>query len=57
MLRLGPVFWVLVLLAAGFARYIVLALREDDPPLAVAAAVGFVLLCAAALMEALGMWP
>jgi hypothetical protein len=53
--RLGWFFWLLLLFAAGFARYIVLAALDGDRALAVAAAVAFVLLCAAALMEALGM--
>jgi hypothetical protein len=53
-LRLGPLFWVFVLLAAGFARYIVLALLDEDRQLAIAAAVAFLLMCAAAVMEAFG---
>jgi hypothetical protein len=53
--RLGLLFWVLVIFAGAFARYIVLALQDDDRPLAIAAAVACILLCAAALMEALGM--
>ena len=54
-LKLGFLFWLLVLLAAAFARYVVLALLDDDRALAVAAAVAFVLMCAAAVMVALGM--
>lgn len=54
-LRLGLLFWVLVVFAGAFAHYIVLALQDDDRPLAAAAAVAFVLMCAAAVMEALGM--
>ena len=53
--RLGLLFWVLVVLAGAFAHYIGLGLQDDDRPLAAAAAVAFILLCAAALMEALGM--
>jgi hypothetical protein len=53
-LRLGPLFWLFVLLAAGFARYIVLALLNEDRQLAIAAAVAFLLMCAAAVMEAFG---
>jgi hypothetical protein len=53
-LRLGPLFWLFVLLAAGFARYIVLALQDEDRQLAIAAAVAFLLMCAAAVMEAYG---
>jgi hypothetical protein len=51
-LRLGLLFWVLVVFAGAFAHYIVLALQDDDRPLAAAAAVAFALCCAAALMEA-----
>jgi hypothetical protein len=39
----------------GFARYFVLATRIGDVRLAVAAAIAFLLVCAAALMELLGM--
>jgi hypothetical protein len=46
-LRLGPLFWLFVLLAAGFARYIVLAVQDEDRALAGAAAVAFVVMCAA----------
>lgn len=53
-LRLGPLFWLFVLLAVGFARYIVLALQDEDRQLAIAAAVAFLLMCAAAVMEAVG---
>jgi hypothetical protein len=54
-LKTGWMFWLFVLFAAGFARYVVLALLDDDRPLAAAAAAAFVLMCAAAVMEALGM--
>jgi hypothetical protein len=53
--RAGLVFWVLVIFAAGFARYFFLARRSGDLQLAVAAAIAFFLVCAAALMELLGM--
>ena len=51
-LRMGWLFWLFVLFAAGFARYFVLALLDDDRQLAIAAAVAFLLMCAAAAMEA-----
>ena len=35
-LKTGWMFWLFVLFAAGFARYVVLALLDDDRPLAVA---------------------
>jgi hypothetical protein len=54
-LRTGLLFWFLVACAAGFARYFFLARRNGDRALASAAAGGFVLVCAAALMELLGM--
>ena len=53
-LRMGWLFWLFVLFAAGFARYFVLALLDDDRQLAIAAAVAFLLACAAAVMEAVG---
>jgi hypothetical protein len=53
-LRMGWLFWLFVLFAAGFARYFVLALLDDDRQLAIAAAVAFLLACAVAVMEALG---
>jgi hypothetical protein len=53
--RAGLVFWVLVICAVGFARYFFLARRSGDLQLAVAAAIAFFLVCAAALMELLGM--
>jgi hypothetical protein len=53
-LRMGWLFWLFVLIAAGFARYFVLALLDDDRQLAIAAAVAFLLMCAAAAMEAFG---
>jgi hypothetical protein len=51
---MGWLFWLFVLFAAGFARYFVLALLDDDRQLAIAAAVAFLLACAAAVMEAVG---
>ena len=56
-LRMGLLFWFLVACAAGFARYFFLARASGDEPLATAAAAGFVLVCAAALMELLGILP
>jgi hypothetical protein len=35
-LKTGWMFWLFVLFAAGFARYVVLALLDDDRPLVVA---------------------
>jgi hypothetical protein len=51
----GLLFWFLVICAVGFARYFFLAARSGDVRLAVAAAIAFFLVCAAALMELLGM--
>jgi hypothetical protein len=50
-------FWFLVVCAGWFARYYFLARRDGDGPLASAAIAGFVLMCAAAVMELLGMLP
>jgi hypothetical protein len=47
----------LVICAVGFARYFVLARSSGDIHLAVAAAIAFILVCAAALMQLLGMLP
>ena len=54
-LRAGLLFWFLVICAVGFARYFFLATRSGDVRLAVAAAIAFFLVCAAALMELVGM--
>jgi hypothetical protein len=54
---MGLLFWFLMACAAGFARYFFLARKNGDRSLASAAACGFVLVCAAALMELLGMLP
>ena len=51
----GLLFWVLVIVSVGFARYFFLARKGGDLQLALAAAVAFFLVCAAALMELLGM--
>ena len=56
-LRMGFLFWFLLACAAGFARYYFLARANWDEPLATAAAGGFVLACAAALMELFGILP
>jgi hypothetical protein len=53
--RAGLLFWVLVIVSVGFARYFFLARKGGDLQLALAAAVAFFLVCAAALMELLGM--
>lgn len=56
-LRAGWLFWILVLLAAGFARYVVLARRDGDGELAFAAAVAFALMCVLAAAELFGwLW-
>ena len=56
-LRAGPLFWVFLLFAAGFARYLVLAVRDDDGLLAGYAAVAFVLTCGLAAAELFGwLW-
>lgn len=56
-LRLGPLFWILLVFAAGFARYVVLARRGGDEELALAAAVAFLLMFALAAAEAFGwLW-
>jgi hypothetical protein len=47
-LRAGPLFWVLLLFAAGFARYFFVARRDGDDELAIAAAVAFLLVCVVA---------
>jgi hypothetical protein len=53
--RAGLLFWLLVICGVGFARYFFLARKSGDLQLAVAAAIAFFLVCAAALMELLGM--
>ena len=53
--RAGLLFWFLVICAVGFARYFVFATRSGDVRLAVAVAIAFFLVCAAALMELVGM--
>jgi hypothetical protein len=56
-LRMGPLFWILLLFALGFARYFFLAHRDGDRELAAAAAVAFVLMCALAAAELFGwLW-
>jgi predicted Na+-dependent transporter len=56
-LRTGLLFWIMLLFAAGFARYVALAVRDGDRELAVAAALSFVLMCALAAAEAFGwLW-
>jgi hypothetical protein len=53
----GLLFWLLVICAVGFARYLFLAMRSGDVRLAVAAAIAFLLVCAAAVMQLKGMLP
>jgi hypothetical protein len=50
-------FWFIVICAVGFGRYFVLARQSGDVHLAVAAAIAFILVCAAAVMQLLGMLP
>jgi hypothetical protein len=54
--RTDLLFWVFLFIAAGFARYFVLAVNEDDRPFAVAAAVAFVVMCVLAAAEFFGWW-
>ena len=54
-LRAGPLFWVLLLFAAGFARYFFLAMRDGDDELAIAAFVAFLLVCVVAVAELFGL--
>jgi hypothetical protein len=53
--RAGLLFWVLVIVSVGFARYFFLARKSGDLQLALAAAVAFFLVPAAALMVMLEM--
>jgi hypothetical protein len=53
-MRAGLLFWVLLIFAAGFARYFFLARESGDNELAVAAAVAFLLVCAVAVAELFG---
>ena len=56
-MRMGPLFWILLFFAAGFARYFVLAVRDGDGQLAAAAAAAFVLVCTVAAAELFGwLW-
>jgi predicted Na+-dependent transporter len=56
-IRAGLLFWIFLLFAAGFARYVFLARRDDDEKLALASAVAFLLMCALAVAEAFGwLW-
>jgi hypothetical protein len=50
-MRLGPLFWILLIFAFGFARYAYLARRDGDDALVLAAAVAFLLMCALAAAE------
>jgi hypothetical protein len=54
---MGLLFWILLVFAAGFARYVVLAYRDGDNELALAAAVAFALMCGLAAAELFGwLW-
>jgi hypothetical protein len=56
-MRLGPLFWILLIFALGFARYCYLAQRDGDGALALAAGVAFLLMCALAAAELFGwLW-
>ena len=56
-LRTWWLFWILLVFAAGFARYFFLAHRDGDGELAVAAAVAFLPVCALAAAELFGwLW-
>ena len=56
-MRAGLLFWFLVIVSVGFARYFVLAVRDGDGQLAVAAATAFVLVCTMAAAELFGwLW-
>ncbi len=54
----GLLFLLDLIMAAGFARYFVLAVKEDDLPFAIAAAVAFVVMCvvATAVFFGWGRW-
>ena len=55
--KMGPLFWILLIFAAGFAHYFVLAVRDGDGQLAAAAATAFVLVCTMAAAELFGwLW-
>lgn len=53
--RAGLLFWFLVFVSVGFARYFFLARKSGNLQLALAAAVAFFLVAAAALMVLVGM--
>jgi hypothetical protein len=53
-LRAGPLFWIRLLFAAGFARYFYLGRRDGDDELAIAAAAAFLLVCVVAVAELFG---
>jgi hypothetical protein len=53
-MRAGLLFWVLLIFAAGFARYFFLARGSGDDELAIAAAAAFLLVCAVAVAELFG---
>ena len=56
-MRVGPLFWILLIFALGFARYVYLARRDGDDTLVLAAAVAFLLMCGLAAAELFGwLW-
>src|SRR3712207_911390 len=56
-MRAGPLFWILLIFAFGFARYVYLAQRDGDDTLVLASAVAFLLMCALAAAELFGwLW-
>ncbi|HEU4848625.1 MAG TPA: hypothetical protein VFT03_10540 [Rubrobacteraceae bacterium] len=54
-LRTGPLFWILLVFAAGFARYFFLAMRDGDDELAIAAFVAYLLVCVVTVAELFGL--
>jgi hypothetical protein len=56
-MRVGPLFWILLIFAVGFVRFVYLARRDGDDTLVLAAAVAFLLMCALAAAELFGwLW-
>ena len=54
-MRASWLFWILVICAAGFARYFFLARADSDRQLTVVAAIAFILVVIVALLELLGV--
>ena len=56
-MRVGPLFWIMLIFAVGFARFVYLARRDGDDTLVLAAAVAFLLMCVLAAAELFGwLW-